>query len=103
MKIERRDFLSLSGTAVAGAALSNGTKPRAQRSLPKSEYDYVDWSWENYYQANRRIQRHGTKAEQVRVYRILLDCPTERAMLASVTEKASSEAQFLQLVREYMK
>lgn len=63
----------------------------------------IDWSWENYYQANRRIQRHGTKAEQVRVYRILLDCPTERAMLASVTEKASSEAQFLQLVRRHIK
>lgn len=63
----------------------------------------IDWSWENYYQANRRIQRHGTKAEQVRVYRILLDCPTERAMLASVTEKASSEAQFLQLVRSHIK
>lgn len=60
----------------------------------------IDWSWENYYQANRRIQRHGTKADQVRVYRIMMDCPTEKAMLASITGKAGSEAEFLRILRE---
>lgn len=60
----------------------------------------MDWSWENYYQANRRIQRHGTKADSVRVYRIMLDCEVEKAMLASVFGKASSEAQFLKILRE---
>lgn len=47
MKIERRQFLELAGLAVAGAAL-NAPLIRAQRALPKSEYDYVDWSWERW-------------------------------------------------------
>ncbi|MGB7069644.1 MAG: alpha/beta hydrolase family protein, partial [Pyrinomonadaceae bacterium] len=49
MKIERREFLELAGfTVVAGAALYDAPKIKAQRPLPKSEYDYVDWSWENW-------------------------------------------------------
>jgi hypothetical protein len=42
LKIERREFLEL---AVAGAALLSPLQVAAQRPLPKSEYDYVDWSW----------------------------------------------------------
>lgn len=49
MKIERREFLGLAGfTVAAGAALFDAPKIKAQRPLPKSEYDYVDWSWENW-------------------------------------------------------
>lgn len=48
MKIQRREFLELSGLAVAGATLSKETPIEAQRRLPKSEYDYVDWSWEKW-------------------------------------------------------
>lgn len=62
----------------------------------------MDWSWENYYQANKRIARDGTKASSVMVYRILIDCPTERAMLAAVESKRSSEAQFLTYLRQYL-
>jgi dienelactone hydrolase len=45
VKIERREFLESAGLATAGAALSNAPPVTAQRPLPKSEYDYVDWSW----------------------------------------------------------
>lgn len=62
----------------------------------------MDWSWENYYQANKRIARDGTKAEFVMVYRILVDCPTEHAMLEAVESKRSSEAQFLTHLRKYL-
>jgi hypothetical protein len=47
VKIERREFLALSGAAAAGAALRN-VSAYSQRTLPKSEYDYVDWSWESW-------------------------------------------------------
>ena len=60
------------------------------------------WSWEQYYQANRRIQRHGTKADSVTVYRILIDCSIERAILATIEGKAASEAQFLGILREHL-
>ena len=62
----------------------------------------MDWSWENYYQANKRIARDGTKAESVMVYRILVDCPTEHAVLDSVESKRGSEAQFLAYLRKYL-
>jgi hypothetical protein len=45
VKIERREFLELGGLAVASAALVSAPSAGAQRPLPKSEYDYVDWSW----------------------------------------------------------
>lgn len=51
--MERREFLEVGGLAVAGSALSNATPARAQKPVPKSEYDYVDWSWEKW----RRITR----------------------------------------------
>ena len=46
--MERRTFLELSGAAVAGAALFDVAMVQAQRPVPKSEYDYVDWSWEKW-------------------------------------------------------
>jgi hypothetical protein len=45
--IERRDFLQLSALALAAAAGRTGL---AQRPVPKSEYDYVDWSWQRWRQ-----------------------------------------------------
>lgn len=53
MKLERREFLELGGFAVASAAFLNASSARAQRRPPKSEYDYVDWSWEKW----RRITK----------------------------------------------
>jgi len=58
------------------------------------------WSWEEFYQANLRVVRHGTKAEQVFIYQILMDCGVERAMLAAVQDKQGSEAKFCKLLRE---
>jgi hypothetical protein len=60
MKIERREFLELVGrTAAAGAVLLDARSVKGQRPQPKSEFDYVDWSWENW----RRI----TKAERPQI------------------------------------
>lgn len=56
MKLERREFLELSGAAAAGAALFNAPSLRAQKRLPKSEYDYVDWSWERWRRITRTIR-----------------------------------------------
>ena len=45
--MERRGFLQLTGGALAARAPTAGAA-RAQRPLPKSEYDYVDWRWERW-------------------------------------------------------
>jgi dienelactone hydrolase len=47
--MERRDFLQLTGGSLATTALTSRAA-RAQRALPKSEYDYVDWRWERWRQ-----------------------------------------------------
>lgn len=60
----------------------------------------MPWSWEDYFQGNLRIVRQGSRADQVNIYQILMDCSIERALLASVTEKQLSEAEFLQLLRD---
>ncbi len=54
--MERREFLELGGLAVAGAALFNAPPVKAQRPLPKSEYDYVDWSWEKWRKITRSVR-----------------------------------------------
>lgn len=56
MKFERREFLELGGLAVAGAALFDAPRVDAQRPLPKSEYDYVDWSWEKWRQITKAVR-----------------------------------------------
>lgn len=73
-----------------------------QNNCNKIAWLGIDWSWENYYQANRRVARSGSKADQVFIYRILVDCPTERAMLASVEGKSKREAEFLQILRSHL-
>jgi hypothetical protein len=62
----------------------------------------LDPSWENTYQANRRIARSGSKAEQVFIYRIMIDCPLEHALLEIVSGKQKSEENFLAILRKYM-
>lgn len=61
-----------------------------------------DPSWENTFQANRRVARQGTKADQVFIYRIMLDCPFEHALLAIVDGKEKSEDEFLSILRNYL-
>lgn len=61
-----------------------------------------DPSWENTFQANRRVARQGTKADQVFIYRVMLDCPFERALLAIVDGKEKSEDEFLTILRNYL-
>ncbi len=58
-----------------------------------------DPSWEATYQANLRIARHGSKADCVTIYKILLDCSVERSILESCKGKELSEAEFLNLLR----
>lgn len=60
----------------------------------------LDQSWELTYQAELRVARHGSKADQVYIYQIMLDCPTERAVLRNVSGKQKSEAEFCRLLRE---
>lgn len=62
----------------------------------------LDPSWENYYQANRRVARSGSKSDQVYIYRIMLDCPSERAILQLVEGKKASEEEFLQILRAHL-
>ena len=52
LTMERRSFLELTGGALAARVM-------AQRARPKSEFDYVDWSWERW--------RTITKASQLRI------------------------------------
>lgn len=42
--MKRRDFLGLSAMTLAATAISSA----AQRPTPKSEFDYVDWSWQGW-------------------------------------------------------
>ncbi len=56
MKIERREFFEIAGFAAA-AMLHGTTRVSAQkRPLPKSEYDYVDWSWENWRRITKSVR-----------------------------------------------
>jgi hypothetical protein len=59
-------------------------------------------SWEETYQANLRVVRQGSKADQVFIYQILIDCPTERATMRNVNQKEANEAEFCRLLREEM-
>lgn len=61
-----------------------------------------DPSWENTYQANRRVARTGSKAEQVFVYRIMMDCSIERILLEIIGGKMSAEEKFLAILRKYL-
>jgi hypothetical protein len=45
MMIKRRNFLQLSALTIAATATSSV----AQRPVPKSEFDYVDWSWQRWH------------------------------------------------------
>ena len=63
MKIQRRYFLAFSGTAAASAALSDVSLIHGQRAAPKSEFDYVDWSWEKW-RGITRLSRPRLKSEQ---------------------------------------
>jgi dienelactone hydrolase len=47
--MNRRHFLELTGATMTAMALT-ARQAQAQRPLPKSEYDYVDWRWERWRQ-----------------------------------------------------
>ena len=48
--------MELASAAVVGTALSKVFSIHAQRPLPKSEYDYVDWSWEKWRRITRAVR-----------------------------------------------
>ncbi|MGI8470069.1 MAG: alpha/beta hydrolase family protein [Pyrinomonadaceae bacterium] len=56
MKIERRKFLELTGVALAAMTVRGQIKKPSSRPLPKSEYDYVDWSWGNWRKITRAVR-----------------------------------------------
>ena len=57
MRLERRQFLNLATAAAIGAALSAKLSPiYSQRPVPKSEYDYVDWSWAKWRKITGRVR-----------------------------------------------
>lgn len=64
MKIERRKFLELAGIALAATTLKGQTKKPAARAIPKSEYDYVDWSWEKWRSITRATRPARISTEQ---------------------------------------
>lgn len=47
--MERRNFLELTGSALITTSMSPPLAS-AQRALPKSEFDYIDWRWERWRQ-----------------------------------------------------
>lgn len=48
MKINRRKFIQSTGLAFAAVSAASGQTKKPKRPLPKSEYDYVDWSWDRW-------------------------------------------------------
>lgn len=50
--MQRRKFIGLTASAVAAATIA-ANAVTAQRALPKSEFDYVDWSWERWLKITR--------------------------------------------------
>ncbi len=55
MKIERRKFLELTGFALTAMTIKGQTK-KPPRPIPKSEYDYVDWSWEQWRSITKAVR-----------------------------------------------
>jgi len=72
--MERREFLELSGSAVAGAVLLDAPAFKAQRPVPKSEYDYVDWSWQRWRKITRenRPRVYGEQAGRAELTDLLI-------------------------------
>ena len=62
----------------------------------------LPWSYEQYYQGNLRVVRHGSKADQVFIYQILADCSVDKAVLTAITDKKTSESQFLEVLRGFL-
>jgi dienelactone hydrolase len=60
--LERRRFLELTGIALAAMTVK-GQIRKPSRPVPKSEYDYVDWSWENWRGITKAV-RPGISGEQ---------------------------------------
>ena len=60
--MERRDFLQISALALTGAAATPASAraaadpSAAQRPVPKSEFDYVDWSWQRWRRVTRQTR-----------------------------------------------
>lgn len=73
-----------------------------QNSCANVAWFGLDWAWENYYQANLRVIREGSKADMVSIYRIILNCPTEWAVIGSVEGKKSAEAEFLVELKKHL-
>lgn len=63
MKLSRRDLFKYAGLAAGAGILDPGTIT-AQRPVPKSEYDYVDWSWERWRNITKAVRPRITESGQ---------------------------------------
>jgi hypothetical protein len=68
--MNRREVLRLAGGLVA-AMPAVGRVAGEQRSLPKSEFDYVDWSWRALARRHERWPSHDTAERQAQLFDLL--------------------------------
>jgi len=54
--MNRRELLRLAGGAAAVMPIAGGRRTRQPRPLPKSEFDYVDWSWARWHEITSRAR-----------------------------------------------
>ena len=74
MEIDRRNFIELAGVALAATTINAQVK-KPSRALPKSEFDYVDWSWARWRQITKAPRPsitgdHTGKAELIDLLRV---------------------------------
>ena len=53
--LRRREFIQLGAMALAASAVLD-VRVIAQRPLPKSEFDYVDWSWQRWREITKQVR-----------------------------------------------
>lgn len=92
MRIERREFLELAGAAIAGAAAVAARPVKAQRPLPKSEYDYVDWSWNKWRTITKAVRPRVTGEQSGKAELIdLLAVGSQKITTSQAWEKRRDE------------
>lgn len=101
MKLQRREFMGLSGSAIAGAALFSESTVAAQRPLPKSEYDYVDWSWNQWRRITRAV-RPSVKGEQSGKAELIDLLTTSTHKIATPQAWASCSEAITNLLQEFL-
>jgi len=71
-----------------------------QKSCSNVIWFAIDPSWEQTYQANLRVVRSGNTAGSVDIYRLMLNCSIEHALLKKIDAKEENEKNFLLGLRD---